>query len=423
VLSIEPAPRMTPACEEDLVEALVSRCNLVFGPTWTVETTTLAAASGRDWTARGATPPFDALPSPWQSYDKVFVVYLAPGAGDVRVTARELDVATRLWGTPRTGEAAQPVMLADAAFRAVLAAFSPLGRIETVDGKTVIIRVQGGGLPLRDPAVSPLGPGTVFLPVVRRNDRTGAPKSIQPVEWTWLVAESASQAEATCRVYSGLRSPLTARKRGRIEQYALAIAPPGGSTRLVLYTGSGDRERPLAGYDVYSQAPGVETTMLLGRTDREGAIVVGPAAETLRVLLVKNGTEVLARLPLVPGYSDEARAPLADDDERLAVEGFIIGLQQSLVDTIVRREVLLLRIRKRIEQKQMEEARKLLAELRQLETRERFTAALVERRKSITTTDPRARKEINQLFNDTQKLIDSQLDPRQIADIEKELGG
>jgi hypothetical protein len=419
-IAVEPAPQIGPAREADAIADLASRAGQVFGPTWRMETAPLVVSSGRQWTDRSIEAPFESLPESWQAYDKVYVLHVSVEQGETRVAARELDVATRRWGRPRTAQVLQPEMLADAMFRALFDSFSVLGRVEVVEGKVATVQLRAGGLPLRDPNVALVRPGTAFLPVIRTNDRTGAPRRIEPIEWTWLDTVSVSEAQAACNIYSGLRTPLRTARKGRVDQFVVSVDPPGGSTRVILHART-DPKRALAGYDVFAQAPGVETTTLLGRTDRFGGIEVSSAAEAIRVLLVRNGGEVLARLPLVPGLEAEARAPLTDDDVRLAVEGFIVGLQQSLVEAIARREVVLLRIRKRIEGKQWDEARALVEELKEMPTRAEFATLLANRRKSTVYNDPRVKREINQLFDDTQKLIDTYLDPKQISDIEADL--
>ena len=217
-----------------------------------------------------------------------------------------------------------------------------------------------------------------------------------------------------------MRSPLNARRRGRIEQLALAVIPPQGSTQLKVVS-SGASPRPLAGYSVYSYSPASPAAELLGHTDRGGMALISPGASAMRLLLIKNGDEVLARLPMVPGLMPQAMAALPDDDERLAIEGFVTGVQESIVDAVARREVLLLRARKRLNENKPDEAAALIGEVRRLPSRERYLALLDERRKRVATTDPRLRRHIDKLFADTRKVLGIYLDPRPIDKIEAEV--
>jgi hypothetical protein len=368
------------------------------------------------------TIPADSLPNPWldsDQLDKLILLVVLPGPAGYRVTARELDVRTWTWNTPATVAVWHPAKLCDAAFRAVQAGFAPLAQITSVDikKKRVTLRVRAAGFSSRDQQSLALAPGDLFQPVIRyngrdgklRKDKEGNPLPPQPVPWTFLTIEQVTPRGLTCELHSGLRTPLTGRRQGWVEQLALGVRPPGKPTRLVLQSRTDPDER-LAGYDVYDHAPDSDTSQLLGRTDRQGSVTIPPGEHPLRMLLVKSGSELLARLPLVPGREPEQVAAVRDDDPRLQAEGYITGLQDELIDLVCRRAVLLAQVENQIDQKKLDEAEKLVRQLQRLKNRSDFDLYLLqEQRKIPPSTDKLAQAKIDAMFTKTRKLVDQYL--------------
>ncbi len=182
----------------------------------------------------------------------------------------------------------------------------------------------------------------------------------------------------------------------------------------------GEAKRPLAGYEIHAQGADSKSTELLGRTDGEGSLAIAPAAGGLRILLVKNGGELLARLPLVPGVSHSLTAVIADDDRRLEVEGVITGLQERFVDLLARRQVLAARVRARIDKEKWDEAKTLLDELRKLDARPHYEE-LKQRRRTLISDDPLVQRKVNKLFDDTQQVVSRFLDPGDVDRLEREM--
>jgi len=219
-----------------------------------------------------------------------------------------------------------------------------------------------------------------------------------------------------CKLHTGLRSPLSGRRRGAVEQLALGVRTTSRPTRLVLCDQQ-DPQRPLVGYHVYSHPPGSKATELIGMTDENGAVIVPPAAEPVRILLVKHGTRFLARLPMVPGAEPECRVPLANDDQRLAAESFVVKLQDELVDLVTRREILIARIRHRLQQQQTEKAAELLETLRRLPDRTDFRRSLLLSKKRLVSPDPAVQARIDQMFAKTEQLVNYYLDPASVQQL------
>lgn len=446
ILATGPAPELTPEFRSQMTQDLLSRVDALVGAAWNATVIeappVLQRAVLRDLEAVSAELVEEALwpeeeeepsvpgsdeglaeeePRPdLDSLDKVILVAIVSGSTGYDVAARELDVHTRQWNAPARVRAWQFAKLRDAAFRAVWKAFAPLAQIVSVEGKDVALRLRAVGFPSRDKTVAAVGPGAVFRPVIRHNDRSGKLHGVNPIPWTFLTVEEVLQTGLTCKLHSGMRTPLSGRRRGRFEQLALSVVAPNKPTRLLLRSRT-DTEEVLPGYDVYSHPPDSKTTTLVGRTDRLGSVIVPPGGHPLRVLLVKNGGAFLARLPLVPGVEAETTATIANDSQRLEAEGFITGLQEELVDLVTRREVLLAQIRSRIEENKLDEAAKLVQDLRTLDGRDDFALYLEQEQKKVFSADRLIQARIDSMFSKTRKLVNEFLDPNVVDQLDRQV--
>jgi hypothetical protein len=451
ILATARAPELTGDLQADLRAELLTRVDTLIGAAWdadvrwateelrrvmirdlqrvTVELLDQELSRARQEVPAKEPSPDEPAEPPAQepfdldSLDKIILLAVLPGPTGYEARARELDVRSRQWNTPVAVPAWHPAKLRDAAFRAVRRAFAPLARIAGVDEddpKRITLRLRAAGFPAPDETIVMARPGDVFRPIIRHNDRYGKFVGVRPVEWTFLYVEERSGGMLQCRLHTGMRSPLSARRRGQYEQLAVAAIPDDKPTRLVLQSRT-EPGRVLPGYDVYSHPPDSKTTVLIGRTDRQGSVIVPPAANPLRVLIVKNGAEFLARLPLVPGMQPELIAEIRSDDERLKAEGFIRGLQEELIDLVTRREVLLAQTQKRIEEKKLDEAQKLIDDLRAMKDRDHFDLYLLQEQKRVFTADKLAQAKIDQMFRKTRDLVNVYLDPVVIEQLERQL--
>lgn len=428
VLGVAPSPTLSSGLEADLRTALVERTDALVGAPWRIAVVAAPPALEHQMIRAIERVTVGSLPRKSLDGDKVILLAVAPAPDGYRLAARELDVRTLLWGTTVSGRVWQVAKLRDAALDVMFSAFRPLGRVERVEGKQVGLRLKALGLPSRDVSPASVGPGDVFLPVIRYNDREGRLRKDKqgnviypwPVDWTFLTVESVADKRVQCRLQTGYRTPLSSRRRGRFEQLALAVIPPRKPSVLTL-TSRSAAAKPLAGYDVYVRGAESEQAVLLDRTDRRGRISVPPAASPLRILLVRSGRETLARLPVVPGLLPELVAEVANDDRRLEVEGLITGLQEEMVDLVTRREVLFARARARIEAGEFGEAEELLRQLRALPTSAEFALILSAEQRKLHSEDPAAQAKIDAMFQDTQKLVQKYLDKAPIEAIHREL--
>ena len=418
--AVGPAPELTPALQEDLSADLLLRIDALVGAPWDVTIATATPALRRAMIADVEAVAVEALLEDSLQFDKVMLLAVLPAPTGYLVAARDLDVRTRTWNTVVRVPVWQAAKLRDAAFHAVRKAFAPLAQIALSEDEGVTLRLRAAGLPTRDESVTLVAAGDLFRPVVRYDDREGNVLRVVLTPWTFLSVQQVSGAELSCKLHTGLRSPLSGRRRGNVEQLALAVVPPRGPTRLILVSRT-DPDQVLAGYDVYDQSPDSKATELLGRSDRQGGLTIRPGADPLRVLLVKHGGALLARLPLVPGLDKEISATVPNDDQRLEAEGFILGLQEDLVDLVTRREVLLAQARARLNAKELDEADTLVRQLQRLKTRDQFARELDQEKDKIYSDDAAVQRQIDSMFDSTKKLLKEHLDPKVIENLSDEL--
>jgi len=420
LVAFAPLPELTPQLQADLMTGLVDRTDALVGAAWDLSAAPAPPQLARQMLSAVDSVTLESLPQESLQFDKVMLLVVGRAGYCNRVAARELDLRTRLWSPSVSRPAGQLGKLCDVALDTIFGAFAPLALVSRVEGVEVKLRPKAGGLPPRDRSLRLINIGDAFRPVVRYNDRDGNPRRITPIAWTYLAVKQLGPEEVTCRLFTGLRSPLSGRRRGRVEQLALGVVPPQRPSTLVLKARS-EQKQVLPGYDVYSHPPDSIATVLVGRSDRRGSVLVPPAANPLRVLLVKNGSELLARLPLVPGLQPTFTAEIPNDDGRLEAEGFITGLQEELVDLVTRREVLLAQTKSRTKAEKFEEAKRLVEQLQRLPTAAEFSRKLKEQREKIRSGDAATGAKIDALFDDTQKLLQKHLGGDEIEAVWQQL--
>ncbi len=124
----------------------------------------------------------------------------------------------------------------------------------------------------------------------------------------------------------------------------------------------------------------------------------------LYLYYVKNGSTLLARLPIVNGMKSIEQADLPDDRRRLETEGLLKGMQSEVLDIVIRRKVLESRIKQEIAKKDLVKAEKLLDELKRVKSFEKMSEQVegIQRRALSTEKGP--------LLSGVVKRIDSMLD-------------
>jgi hypothetical protein len=417
VMIVSSHEEITPQVETQLRADLTTRIGTVLGAAWEATVTAAPAALSRAATSDLHGLTAEMIPASLVEGDKVMLLMLTPSGGGWRVAARDFDVYTHVLSPGVTRSVWHVGMLRDVALDALFSAFAPLARIDRVEKGQAVLRLKAAALAANDAALLETQKGDLFLPIMRSSDRDGKFRQALPSPWTFCTVASTARNEVRCQVISGLRSGLALRRRSRTEALALRIKPPRLPTTLVLQSRT-TPSRPLAGYAVFDRLTD-GTSTLVGRTDRQGRLVVPPGKTPVRVLMVKNGGELLARLPVVPGLEPQLVAEVANDDYRLEAEGFITGLQEELVDLVARRAVLVARIEAQIEAKKFDAADPLFDALRRLPTARSFLAELTDAQRKLASKDPVVQRKIDALLADTRKLIDKHLDQRSVDDIDR----
>lgn len=425
-LALEDRPELRGAFPQRVAEVLAGRSEVVFGAAWRIETTPAAALVVPDMLARPAAVNADAVkaaaPQSLEN-DKLFLVSVSFRRDLYRVAVREIDGRTRQAGPVIERTAGQREAIALAAWDAIIESFTPLAKIETVVDKTVGARLRAGGL-VTDPASPALiQPGQVLKPVLRRNDKSGQPTKtgIQPLDWTLLTVDARTESLLECQLHSGFRAPIPVRGSARSERLAFLAKPRYGSTRIVL-TARSDPQRRLSGYEVFVKGQGGDETYLLGVTDWHGAVEIDRSDVSFRMLYVRNGGQLLARLPLAPGFERELVAKTIEDDSRLQAEGFVLALQGRTMDLVARREILVAQFRALLKKGDRKGAGELLEKFRGLETREVLVRDLDAQEQAITSSDPLTLTRISKLFGDARLMLQTKhLDPELINILQREL--
>ncbi len=110
----------------------------------------------------------------------------------------------------------------------------------------------------------------------------------------------------------------------------------------------------------------------------------------LYLYYIKNGETLLARLPIVTGYHADEKADLPDDRRRLQAEAFLKGLQGEVLDLVVRRKILDARIKRKLEEGNLDEASSLLDELKKVKNYDALAGQIqnIQRRAASTEYGP-----------------------------------
>lgn len=425
IVALDPAPPLTPQLREELLTCLNERIEQTIGSTWntTIEPapSALRGAMLRDIDA--VTP--EQIKVPYPAPDKILLLAVKCLPDGLEVNARDFDIRTNIISSPVSRPVCQIGVLGDAMLDAVLSCFAPLAYIDGVkkiingvkQKQIATIRPKASALPPRDPNLVFINKDDVFWPIKRINDRDGNLRQAEPVPWTFLTVDKNSPGETLCTIHTGLRTPIHKRGGRRVEMLALRVIPTKRSTVLSLKSRTAPHE-PLFGYYVYSRVPGKKAATLLGRTDRRGRFVVPPGDHLIRVLLIRNGREPLARMPMVPGLEKELSTEIAKDDLRLWTEGYIFGLQEELVDIVVRRIIYMTLIRVRMDEGKIKQAEKMLEDLRELPDAMQLTLRVSREGKRLETNDYIVQRKIGQFINDTVQLIHQHLDPSELTELE-----
>ena len=404
IVAAEPTATLNPELTAKLQTSLLERIETVVGVRWEVEPAEPSPRLRHRMTDDLESVQFEDLPKDVTKFDKVFLVAIVPKTSGHEVVARELDVRTRVFSPVVRRPVWQPAKLRDVVFESLLDIFTPLARVAKTVQKEVTLRLRAAGLPPRDPSLRRIQKGDVFQPLMVYSDRQGNFRKRIDIPWTFLVVEQYDDKGILCKLLSAMTSPMSGRRRGRVEALALAVRPSGGTTRLVI-KGRVEPKPLLADYRINERELDSPKTTFVGRTDVDGAIEIGPGERPVRLLYVRSGKVDLAKLPVVPGLYPELTAEIRDDDQRLEAEGFISAMQLNLIDLVMRRKILIQRCENCLQAGEIDKAQKIVEELQGLPTQGSMLRELKNAQDRIIVEDKWSQKKVNELFDDTRKLL------------------
>jgi hypothetical protein len=374
---------------------------------------------------------------PWQpealmrDKDKIVLVSIDRQGELLSVRARELDAFVRRLGLLESMQVRSLQEIPQAVAFLQRRSFTPMARIEENDNKTAVLRVRAAGLAVSEDSPIHLRPGDVVAPYVRRDDLNGNPTMLQSLAFTYIaITEPIDSARYYGAIFAASRGALATAKNRRTRRVALKVQPRFPATELKL----GIRQTPssaVPGAEIYLRTPGTDELKMVGRTDWRGIIdlqeskpptitydqpassavpSIAKARSTvatgepipeevptqekpkqqrekpptstipinvpLYLYYVKNGDTLLARLPIITGNRELEKADLPDDRRRLQAEGFLKGLQGEVLDVVARRKILESRIRRKLDEGNLDDASALIDELKKVKNYEGMSARI-----------------------------------------------
>ncbi|MBL6724133.1 MAG: hypothetical protein ISQ09_03485 [Rubripirellula sp.] len=362
-----------------------------------------------------------------ENYDKVFIVSVVNQRSPTEVEVVEFDTLMRHFGPVAKVKSFNRSFLPRAVALGLTKAFGPMVRIENAGQRSALGLVRAGGLVReKDRESSPawIRVGDVLEPMTRKNDRNGDPIMIGPLDWAYLhVTELDGHNDRNVQMdfYSGRGGGLQGRKNKRTFKTALKVRPQLDSTEMRLHL-QRDPGFPLIGYELYQKDLESGDMTFVGRTNWNGLLVVEPSDERLRLMYVKNGGAILARLPIVPGLYPRVVADLSGDDIRLQAEAYIRGAQNSIIDLVAIRELFKARILLRLERGEMEKAEELLTALRDQPTSEGLYGAIGKKQQEfinlLGTKNANQSRKVDEMFSNTRDLLQKHITPKLVQDLE-----
>lgn len=357
-------------------------------------------------------------------YDKIFIVRVEHRSIPNVISVVEMETLMRHFGPTAVEQSIDNIgEIADAVGRGVTRAFAPVVRIEEAGQRSADGLLRGGGLIVDENSPGMVGKGDVLVPMVRKNDRNGNPYIIGRIDWAYLFVTEVERNKLKMDYHAGRPGGLQGRRNQRTFRTALKARNFGDHTLVRLHA-KDDPDFPLIGYEIYQRDLDSSDMTFVGRTDWNGRLLVEKTDDPLRLLYVKNGGAVLARLPTVPGLTDKEVADISGDDMRLQAEAFIRGVQNTIIDLVAVRELFKARIELRLKKgtpEDMEKAKDLLVALRSQPTNERIAAELSKKQDTFIKAIGRnanQRRKVDEMFTTTRDLLTKHINPQLIKELD-----
>jgi hypothetical protein len=417
---------------------------------------TVAEEQGRLYTGLAAlnrlrfeTIPATALPA---DLHKVYLLAVQADGARFRVAGRECDTVTRQLGPLAVQLVSETSEISEALLAVMRDVFRPVAAVEISKAGVVTLRARGGEFPPRDAGWLPLQPGRAYEVHYCYLNKDRDIERVQQVPFTYVtMEEEVGRGVARAVVTSGLRAPLTARRR--IQPLALGINQRRPETRLTMVTRPPAR-KPLGGVEVEISPVPTRPEDAPKKSEEAGTKDSGAGSDASRPaklprlvadraglvtlsaslapdgkpvwLFVKSGQALLARVPIVPGAQAGEVLELPDDTLRLEIEGSIATLQAELVDTVARRAVLMAMARSRAKSAQWEAVAATLKQLDEMPTAAAFAVNINAIRQPAlkaarTRRDRTTEERVKKLCDEAIELVNNYLDTEKLRELKEEL--
>jgi len=353
-----------------------------------------------------------------EASDKLFIVHVETSHLPWTISVVELDCLMRNFSVVHQRTVSSPRLLVSVMGQAITEVFSPLIRIEDAGAKTAKGLVRAHGLITAEKSPAHVAKDDFFVPMTRKNDRNGDPIQIGPLDWAYLHVKEVDGAKLEMDYHAGKAGGLQGRQNKRTFRTATRVRPLDDSTTVRLHV-QRNPTAPLVGYEIYERGLASTEMTFVGRTDWDGRIDIPKSDLAMRLLYVKNGGAVLARLPVVPGQSALEVADLFGDDQRLRAEAYIRGTQNAIVDLVAIRQLFAARIRMRLEAGQLKEAQDLLETLRNEPTYEKIAADMGRKLLQLKGRNSGEQAKIDRMFAQTREMLVKNISPALIRELEE----
>lgn len=353
-----------------------------------------------------------------ETSDKVFIVHVETASIPWTVSVVELDCLMRHFSVVHRRTVASPNLLVSVMGQAITEVFAPLVRIEDAGPKTAKGLVRAFGLITAEKSPALVAKDDFFVPMTRKNDRNGDPVQIGPLDWAYLHVKEVDGAKLDMDYHAGKSGGLQGRQNKRTFRTATRVRPFDDATTIRLHA-QRNPSASLVGYEIYERGLSSTEMKFVGRTDWDGRITIPKSDLAMRLLYVKNGGAVLARLPLVPGQSKLEVADLIGDDQRLRAEAYIRGTQNMIVDLVAIRQLFAARIRMRLEAGDLNEAKNLLEALRGEPTYEKIAADMGRKLLQLKGRNSGEQAKIDRMFAQTREMLVKNISPGLIRELEE----
>jgi len=353
-----------------------------------------------------------------EASDKLFIVHVETTRLPWTVSVVELDCLMRNFSVVHERAVASPRLLVSVMGQAITEVFAPLIRIEDAGAKNAKGLVRAYGLITDEKSPASVAKDDFFVPMTRKNDRNGDPIQIGPLDWAFLHVKEVDGARLEMDYHAGKAGGLQGRQNKRTFRTATRVRPFDDATTVRLHV-QRNPTAPLVGYEIYERGLSSTEMTFVGRTDWDGRIKIPKSDMAMRLLYVKNGGAVLARLPLVPGQSDLEVADLFGDDQRLRAEAYIRGTQNSIVDLVAIRQLFAARIRMRLAAGELKEAKELLETLRNEPSYEKIAGDMGRKLLQLKGRNGGEQAKIDRMFAQTREMLVKNISPALIRELEE----